>query len=195
MLHNIKDDNSLTNACDIIRSGGIIIYPTDTIYGFGVDATNPKAIRQLNILKKRKQVYSIIVNSNNMLYKYANVTKSGQDAINKYFPGPFTMIFNRKESNLSDLIYLNFETIGIRIPDHEFPNKIVKYLDRPIVTTSVNIHNKKPLYDLKEIKNKFNKINIFYDENIRNKSSGSTIIDFSKKSKTILRKGDGNYIA
>ena len=195
MLHNIKDDNSLTNACDIIRSGGIIIYPTDTIYGFGVDATNPKAIRQLNILKKRKQVYSIIVNSNNMLYKYANVSKSGQDAINKYFPGPFTMIFNRKESNLSDLIYLNFETIGIRIPDHEFPNKIVKYLDRPIVTTSVNIHNKKPLYDLKEIKNKFNKINIFYDENIRNKSSGSTIIDFSKKSKTILRKGDGNYIA
>ena len=195
MLHNIKDDNSLTNACDIIRSGGIIIYPTDTIYGFGVDATNPKAIRQLNILKKRKQVYSIIVNSNNMLYKYANVTNSGQDAINKYFPGPFTMIFNRKESNLSDLIYLNFETIGIRIPDHEFPNKIVKYLDRPIVTTSVNVHNKKPLYDLKEIKNKFNKINIFYDENIRNKSSGSTIIDFSKKSKTILRKGDGNYIA
>jgi len=195
MIHNIKDDNSLTNACDIIRSGGIIIYPTDTIYGFGVDATNPKAIRQLNILKKRKQVYSIIVNSNNMLYKYANVSRDGQDAINKYFPGPFTMIFNRKESNLSDLIYLNFETIGIRIPDHKFPNEIVKYLDRPIVTTSVNVHNNKPLYDLKEIKNKFNKINIFYDDNIKKKSLGSTIIDFSKKSKTILRKGDGNYIA
>jgi len=195
MLHDIIDNKNIKVACNIINKGEIIIYPTDTLYGFGVDATNTSAIIQLNNLKKREQVYSIIVNSNNMLDKYADVSKEGWDAISKYFPGPYTMIFNRKESDLSDLISLNLKTIGVRVPKHQFPIKIVEYLDRPIVTTSVNIHNKNPLFDLEEIKNEFENINIFYDKSLNNKSLGSTIIDFSSESKIVLRKGDGNYIA
>ena len=193
MIHNIKDSNSIKVAGEILINGGIIIYPTDTLYGFGVDATNTKAIEKLNILKKRKQVYSIIVNSLDMLKKYAIIEKNYISKISNYLPGAYTLILNKRESNLSHLVSLNLNTIGIRIPMHNFPLKIVENVGRPIITTSVNIHNQKSLYKLSDIKATFNKVDIFYDESINSNSNGSTILDFSKSKIEVLRKGDGVF--
>ena len=195
MFHNIKHNKSMKLACDILDRGDIIIYPTDTLYGFGVDATNTKAVELLNLLKKREQVYSIIVNSKKMLNKYAYVLKKQDPIIDKHFPGPFTMIFKKKDSNLSSLISLKLKTVGIRIPNHKFSINITKHLNRPIVTTSVNFHNSKPLSNYKEIREKFKNINMFYDENCNHKSLGSTIVDLSTTNKRILRKGDGKFIS
>ena len=181
-------------ACDILDRGDIIIYPTDTLYGFGVDATNTKAVELLNLLKKREQVYSIIVNSKKMLNKYAYVLKKQDPIIDKHFPGPFTMIFKKKDSNLSSLISLKLKTVGIRIPNHKFSINITKHLNRPIVTTSVNFHKSKPLSNYKEIREKFKNINMFYDEDCNHKSLGSTIVDLSTAHNRILRNGDGKFI-
>ena len=71
MIYNIKHCESIKIAIDELKQGNIIVYPTDTLYGFGVDATNSKAIDQLNRIKGRKQPYSIIVNSIDMLKKYS----------------------------------------------------------------------------------------------------------------------------
>ena len=72
MIYNINDISSIENAEDLINQGEIIIYTTDTMYGLGVDATNHQAIQCLNILKNRKQPYSIIVSSIEMLKKYSS---------------------------------------------------------------------------------------------------------------------------
>ena len=74
MIYSIYDNASIVIAKELILKGKIIIYPTDTIYGFGVDATNCNAIDLLNKVKKRTQVYSIIVNSIEMIKTYANLT-------------------------------------------------------------------------------------------------------------------------
>ena len=71
MYNKISNENSIKLACKILNKGDLIIYPTDTLYGFGVDATNTIALKKLNKIKKRKQVYSIIVNSKKMLNDYA----------------------------------------------------------------------------------------------------------------------------
>ena len=193
MIHSIKNVDAISKACHIIDKGGMIIYPTDTLYGLGVDATNTNAVESLNKLKKREQVYSIIVSSLAMLKKYAIIDKNYVNKINNYLPGPYTLILNKRESNLSHLVSLNLNTIGIRIPMHNFPLKIVEKIGRPIITTSVNMHNQKSLYKLSDIKATFNKLDIFYDESINSNSNGSTILDFSKSKIELLRKGDGVF--
>ena len=73
MIHDVKILKSINKASELLLSGKIIIYPTDTLYGLGVDATNTLAIRNLNKLKNREQAYSIIVDSIDMLKKYAKI--------------------------------------------------------------------------------------------------------------------------
>ena len=80
--------------------------------------------------------------------------------------------------------------IGIRIPKHSFAINLVKKLKRPIITTSINMHGKEPINEVKKINSTFPKITIFSDENNK-RSLGSTIIDFSKKNPEIIRQGDG----
>ena len=194
MINNINDISSIQNAADLIDQGEIIIYPTDTMYGFGVDATNHQAIQCLNLLKNREQPYSIIVSSFEMLKKYSAPSNDQLKILKNILPGPFTIILNKIESNLSKLISLNLNTIGIRIPKHQFPLNLTKLLNRPIVTTSVNFHNNIPLLSFKSIKDAFFEINIFKDKNISRSTKGSTIIDFTQNPNKILRQGDGKFI-
>ena len=193
MVHNIYHHSSLSVAKNLINKGEIIVYPTDTLYGFGVDATNCKAINQLNKLKKRKQPYSIIVNSINMLKEYANISIEQERKIKKYFPGSYTFIFKKKTNNLSNLITLDLDTVGIRIPDHNFCLDLINLIKKPIVTTSVNIHGEKTLNNTSDISLKFPSISIFKDDKINKKSNGSTIVTFTEKNEKILRQGDGIY--
>lgn len=185
----MSEKNSLKIASKLLLDGEIIIYSTDTLYGFGVDATNTDAINKINIIKKRKQPYSIIVSSLEMLKKYSIVNMELENKFKNFFPGPYTVILERKKSNLSSLVSLNLGTVGIRIPDNQFVLDIVKKINRPIITTSINTHGQPSLNDINEISRKYNKINIFSD-NIKRESKGSTIIDFSSKPYKIIRQGD-----
>ena len=194
MFKSIYKNSSLSFAKDLILKGNIIAYPTDTLYGFGVDATNSTAINLLNRVKKRKQPYSIIVSSIKMLKEYAYISSNDEKKIQNFLPGPYTLIFKKKDTNLSNLITLNLDTVGIRIPKHSFCLELTNMINKPIVTTSINEHGSKPLNNINDIKKKFPKITIFEDKKINNNSSGSTIIDFVIKPEKILRQGDGEYI-
>ena len=92
-------------------------------------------------------------------------------------------------SDLSSLVTLDLNTLGVRIPDNDFILNVVKEFDKPIITTSINIHGEEALNDINLIKLKYDYINMFKD-NIDRESKGSTIIDFSKKPFKILREGD-----
>jgi len=189
MIYDTKILDSIYKASEALLNGEIIIYPTDTLYGFGVDATNTLAIEKLNQLKKRKTPYSIIVNSLDMLKKYAVLDSRIEEKICSMLPGPITIILNKLNSNLSSMVTPNLNTIGIRIPNHDFILNVVKEINRPVITTSINKHGEKALNNIDDIISEYNFINIFRDNIIR-ESDGSTIIDFSKEPFKILRQGD-----
>ena len=193
MIYSIKKSKDAEIASKIILNGDIIIYPTDTLYGLGVDATNTDAINALNNMKNRKQKYSIILSCKNDIKKYAYVLDKHKERINSIFPGPFTAILKNKHSNLSPLVNLNSDTIGIRIPDSDFIKDVVKFCKKPIITTSVNLHGEESIQKISEIEAQFPYIHIFKND-LETDSRGSTIIDFTKIDPVILRQGDGEFI-
>jgi len=186
------DKRYIKLAAQKILEGDIIIYPTDTLYGFGVDATNSNSINMLNKLKKRSVPLSIIVSSTEMLEKYANFDICNKNIINDLLPGAFTLLLKSKQSNLSNKICLNSNKIGIRIPKSTFILDVVNLINKPIVTTSVNVNNSPSLNDVNEISLSFRNIDIFKGK-VNKKSKGSTIIDFSLDKPQIVRVGDGDF--
>ncbi len=185
-------DQYIELAYDALNNGEIIVYPTDTLYGFGVDATNTKAIQNLNRLKGRVQPLSIIINTIEEISNFSKINESLLNEIKKYFPGKYTALLNAKKHNLSPLIQNGSTKIGLRIPNHSFPIKLTKLLKKPIVTTSINRHGNEALNDVTQVEIDFPNIDIFEDVN-HNQSKGSTIIDFSQTPYQVIRKGDGIF--
>lgn len=185
-------EKNLDLAVKCILNGEIIIYSTDTVYGFGVDATNKKAINKLNKLKGRIAPLSIIVSSEQMIKKYIDTNYLSSKKVNNCLPGPFTFLLENFNNILPEEIGLKTGKIGIRIPNTPFVIKLVEKLKRPIVTTSVNIHNEDSLNDISSISKQFGEINIFSDY-INNNSTGSTIVDITCVPYRIIRKGDGQF--
>ena len=185
-------DQYIELAYDALNNGEIIVYPTDTLYGFGVDATNTKAIQNLNRLKGRVQPLSIIINTIEEISNFSKINESLLNEIKKYFPGKYTALLNAKKHNLSPLIQNGSTKIGLRIPNHSFPIKLTKLLKKPIVTTSINRHGNEALNDVTQVEIDFPNIDIFEDVS-HNPSKGSTIIDFSQTPYQIVRKGDGIF--
>ena len=139
-----------------IKSDAIFIYPTDTIYGVGA-IWNEKNIERINKLKKRKKPLSVIVPSKEWIRKNCVV----DEKYLKYLPGKYTLIVKYKE-----------KTLGVRIIDHWF-QQTVKKINKPIITTSANITNNKPMTDLNNIP--FEVDFIIYEGKIEGKPS--TIIN------------------
>ena len=192
MIYRIEKDENIELASKLLLDGEIIIYSTDTLYGFGVDATNSQAIEKLNIIKGRSQPYSIIVSSFSMLKKYTVINDNIESELREILPGPFTAILNKIDSDLSELVNTGLSTLGVRIPDFKPILKIVDKINKPIITTSVNYHGQDSLNNLDLINKIFSGINIFTNGKEK-KSLGSTIIDFSMKPFKVLRNGDGIY--
>ncbi len=179
-------------ACNALKNGDIIVYPTDTLYGFGVDATNTNAIQHLNQLKGRLQPLSIILENIEQINQYAKLTDTIKNDLENIFPGPYTVLLVAKEHNLSPLVQNGSEKIGIRIPNHFFPITLTKLLQKPIITTSINRHGQQALNDVTQVEIEFPNIDIFEDSK-HTYSKGSTIIDYSTSNLKIVRQGDAPY--
>ena len=123
---------------EMIKGGAVFVYPTDTIYGLGCDATNRSAVKKIRQLKARPDnPLSIIAPSKEWIEENCEVFGQAIDWLEK-LPGPYTLILKLKEEeSIAAEVNNNSETIGIRIPDHWF-SYVVKRLDLPLVTTSVN---------------------------------------------------------
>ena len=188
----IIKEKQINSAIKTLDTGNILIYPTDTLYGLGADATNTSAIEKINKLKKRKSPLSIMISSLNEIEKYAIINPDIKKELKTIFPGPFTALLQSKKTDLSYLVQNQSDKIGIRIPNHPFCLDLLNEYKKPIITTSVNTHGEKPLNSINEIEKKFSKINIYYQNNNLD-SKGSTIIDFTKNPPILIRMGDGNY--
>jgi tRNA threonylcarbamoyl adenosine modification protein (Sua5/YciO/YrdC/YwlC family) len=125
---------------EVLRNGGIIIYPTDTVYGMGCDITNQKAIEKICLIKgvkPQKHNFSFICYDLSNISDYTRAVGTPVFKImKKALPGPFTFILNAN-NNVPKLLNNKKKTVGIRIPDHAIPRTLVKELGQPILTTSI----------------------------------------------------------
>ena len=185
-------DQYIDLAKHALDNGEVIVYPTDTLYGFGVDATNTAAIQRLNHLKGRSQPLSIVLESIEHMHEFANFDGEVEMEIEKLFPGVYTVLLHSEDNSLSPFVQNGSPKIGIRIPDHFFPVKLVQLIGKPIITTSINRHGNDPLNDVTQVEIDFPNVDIFEDST-HTPSIGSTIIDYTSSPPTIVRKGDGPY--
>lgn len=130
----------ISGAVQVLNAGGMVIYPTETVYGIGVDAYSKKAINKLYVIKKRvvTKSISIAVSSIGMIEKVAYVNEFSKNFINFFLPGPITIIMPAKKV-LTESLIAEDGTIGIRMPDNHIALSLISKFGRPITSTSANI--------------------------------------------------------
>jgi len=180
---------SILNAAEVILNGGIIVYPTDTLYGFGVDANNISAINKLNKLKGREGPISVVMQDINTIISCAKIDDVEAEIIRKNLIGYTTIILPVKSGTVYKSIMGEGETLGIRLPDHSFATNLCKLIDGPITTTSVNRSGEIPLNDPNEIFKVFNgEFDLLIDDGKINHTKGSTIYKLENYKLNTIRK-------
>jgi L-threonylcarbamoyladenylate synthase len=172
---------TLPEAVRILEKDGVIIYPTETCYGLGADATSTKAIKKVYKVKRRdpgKQL-SVIVDSLKMIKQYAVVNKHAQELVEKYMPGPLTLIVKNKKFPK----VLCGDRIGFRIPSHPVSLALVQAFGKPITATSANLSGEPNPYTVPDLPVDFV---INYGELPRR--APSTVYDTIDKK--VIRQGD-----
>ncbi len=174
-LIKINSQDATLKACDIMRKGGIIAYPTDTIYGFGCDSKNDAAIKKLNKLKNRSGPMSVIAPDRKTAIDWMYIKKNQEDKVRSKLVNGNTVIVAAKKNVCSNLIMGNASTLGIRIPKHDFCRELSSLFPNPITSTSANINGENPHTRAKDILNDFkNSIDLIIDGGFIN-GSGSKI--------------------
>ncbi|ACD23143.1 MULTISPECIES: L-threonylcarbamoyladenylate synthase [Clostridium] len=140
-INNIIDDEEkMKEAAQIIKDGGIVAFPTETVYGLGSDALNEDAVKKIFIAKGRPQDNPLIVHvaSKNIQSLVEDIPDIAQRLIDKYWPGPLTLIL-KKKSIIPDMTSANLDTIGIRMPNNEIALKLIEMSNTVIAAPSANI--------------------------------------------------------
>lgn len=135
--------------CKVLETGGLIIFPTETTYGVGVDATNPVAVEKLLQYKSRREgkPLSIAVSSQEMAAQYVRLTDQAVASYQQFLPGPVTVV-SESLGNVAPGVASEFGTLGIRIPDYPLIVKLVSQFGKPITATSANMSGGKRPYDI-----------------------------------------------
>ena len=191
-----SNTKGINQAVKKLLDGEIVFIPTDTVYGIAASPYNDKAIKKIFSLKKRSYKNSLVLLCSNykMARKYAIFNKTADNLKKKFWPGPLTLILKKKSTlKISRKWISKNNSIGIRIPDHSVPKKIINKCNFPIFCTSANISGKKSCKDIKDVLRNFKnkKITIINDDTTKF-GLDSTIIDVTKNKINILRKGNLN---
>ncbi len=178
---------------EVLEGGGIIIFPTDTVYAYGCDIKDKRAIERIYRLKKmdKKKPLSFIFTDISEISEYVrNVSDDAFKIMKKSFPGPYTFIF--KASKLvPSIVVTNQKTIGVRIPDHNIALDIVRALGRPILATSVFNLSGEYLIDPRELEKVYrNEVDLVIDAGPK-PAEPSTVVDLSGDTFEVLREGKG----
>lgn len=190
------DPKRVRHIVEVLRNGGVIIYPTDTVYGLGCDITNQKAVEKICRIKginPKKHNFSFVCADLSNISQYTRViTKSVFKMMKKGLPGPFTFILEAS-SQVPKILHSNKKTVGIRVPNHGIPRAIVDELGYPILSTSIHDEDEIIEYstDPELIYEKFqNHVDIVIDGGYGS-NVPSTILDCTGEEVVIVREGLG----
>lgn len=206
MLIKIYAENpnpkAISQVVEVLKKGGLIIYPTDTVYGLGCDITNPKAIEKIcriRGIKPEKANFSFICSDLRHISDYIKpIDTTIFRVLKKALPGPFTFIFNAN-NNVPKLLSSNKKTVGIRVPDNEIARAIVQELGNPILSTSIKDDDELIEYatDPELIYEKYQDLVDLVIDGGYGGNEASTVVDCTNGDFEVLREGKGkieNYL-
>lgn len=190
------DKNVINKAAAVLKRGGVIIFPTETCYGIGVDAANPDAVEKVIQFKgsNRHKPISVMVPDKTTAKRYVEINKSADNLYRQFLPGPVTVVSNSRGKVCSKL-ESERKTLGIRIPDYPLVLSICRSFKKPITATSANQTGKKSPYSLQDVikytsKKQLKLVDLFIDAGKLQKHLPSTVVDTTVNELRILRQGE-----
>ena len=178
-----SDTGAIEEAANIIKSGGLVAFPTETVYGLGADGLNKKACQRIYEVKGRpnNKPLSLLVSDMAMIEELADISPLAERLINRFMPGPLTLILPSRKSD---------STVGVRMPANDITLALIKAANVPIAAPSANISGQSPPTTAQEVFNAFNgKIPLILDGGACQFGVSSTIVNLTKEEPLILREG------
>lgn len=192
--NNLKQ--TVDQAIKILDKGGIMVYPTETCYGLGGDASQKATVKKIFLLKKRKasKAITILVKDFAMARQFVLFDKLSYRLAKKYWPGPLTLVLPlKKKAKIFCLPKGNAREIGIRISPLSFIRHFLIKFKKPLITTSANISGKEPAYNLRQIIGYFSqnllKPDLIIDAGRLTKRKTSTVVKVKNNRIKIIRQG------
>ncbi len=195
-LKKEPQQSAINQAITVLSAGGLVIFPTETTYGAGVDALNPQGVAKLLAYKARREgkPLSIAVTDIEMAQKYVDVNESARKIYERFLPGPVTVI-SKSRGVVAPGVESEFGTLGVRIPDYAFLLDLLKQYGRPITATSANISDRKKPYAISDILDDLSEkqslhIDLILDAGELPHNPPSTVIDTTLSTPVIFRQGN-----
>jgi L-threonylcarbamoyladenylate synthase len=190
-INNI-DNEKINLAAKIIKKGGLVGFPTETVYGLGANALDAKAVKKIFEVKKRPSDDPIIihVSSPGDVYKLAREVPDGaKKLMKKFWPGPLTLVLKKSEI-VQGIVTSGLDTVAIRMPSHPVAHSLIKTAKTPIAAPSANLFGKPSPTSAEHVKEDLDgKIDIILDSGETNIGVESTVIDLTSNIATVLRPG------
>jgi L-threonylcarbamoyladenylate synthase len=192
MMEIIKEKEvDINKVANSLKTGIILVIPTDTIYGLTCDMRNKKSVDRIFNIKKRDKdkPIPVFVKDIKMAKSFAKINKDQESFLNKVWPGKVTVVLERKKANR--LYGIDKKTIALRVPDHKLIKNIFKKIDFPVSGTSANVSGKEQAISIKEVVDQFKKQkeepDLLVDGGRLERRKSSVIFDLTTKPYKILR--------
>ena len=195
-IHPVNPEPRLIErAVEVLRTGGIVIYPTDTVYGIGCSIENKNAIEKIHLIKHQRQEkpFSFVCSGLTHISEYAVVSNMAFRTMKHLIPGPYTFVLPAaKMKQYPRILVSKRRTVGIRVPDSPIALALVRELGHPILSTSVTREDGTILNDPDLIVEHFhNRVELIIDAGPSH-STPSTVLDLTGEQPEIIREGSGN---
>jgi len=183
---------AISEAATTIRTGGLVLYPTETVYGLGADACSDEAVAKVFVAKARplENPIPVAVNSLELAQQIAELTPIAELVFKKFLPGPLTVVVKAKPKKISKLVTGGTENIGVRFPDHPVVLKLIDFVGGPITATSANLSGKSAPITIREALEQLGKrVDVVLDSGKCRLGAPSTVVDLSSDAPRVLREG------
>lgn len=183
----------IQKAVEVLKNGGVIIYPTDTVYGIGCDIMNKQALERVFQIKNEAstKLFSFVCPDLKDISKYAKVSDYAYKVMRRCLPGPYTFILTASKE-VPKKLWTKRQTVGIRVPDNAIAVQLTKELGNPIVSTSVTNRKGDVMHDPLEIKSILNgQVDLMLSKGTLS-GRVSSVIDLSEATPQIIREGAGD---
>jgi len=183
-------ENNIMVAARIVRRGGLVVYPTETVYGLGCDPFNIEAVKRiLDVKGERKKPLPILAASIGDADKIASISPNGKRLAAKFWPGPLTMVFPKKPA-LPDVVTFGGDSVGLRIPHNDVALHLIRLSGGLLVGSSANRTGEEPPRAVQEISGELKEmVNVVLDGGVTAQGKPSTVADLTSEKPRILREG------
>jgi tRNA threonylcarbamoyl adenosine modification protein (Sua5/YciO/YrdC/YwlC family) len=182
----------IKTAAGVLAEGGVIIYPTDSVYGLGCDLFNKKAVERIYQIKgnDKRKLLSFICPDLKGITEYAYISNSVYKVMRHLLPGPYTFILNATKQ-VPKILLEKRKTVGIRVPDNAVCQQLLAEFGRPIISTSARLQNQEFLNDPEEVESTFTHLVDLFLDTGPGGLEPSTVIDFTQQEPVVIRQGKG----